>query len=138
MASTSPSSPGSGRIARTVRSRPLALPNLQRSDLTVWRTPVTHVVVAQEAAGSPLPSLIFLGLMVAVFWLFIIRPQRQRAKKQKELSSALTAGQEVRTIGGIHGTVVSVEEDSVVLRVEEGKIRVSRRAIGSVVGADEA
>jgi preprotein translocase subunit YajC len=99
---------------------------------------VTHVVVAQEAAGSPLPSLIFLGLMVAVFWLFIIRPQRQRAKQQKELASSLTAGQEVRTIGGIHGTVVSVEEDSVVLRVEEGKIRVSRRAIGSVVGADEA
>jgi len=99
---------------------------------------VTHVVVAQEAAGSPLPSLIFLGLMVAVFWLFIIRPQRQRAKQQKELSSSLTAGQQVRTIGGIHGTVVSVEEESVVLRVEEGKIRVSRRAIGSVVGADEA
>jgi preprotein translocase YajC subunit len=48
----------------------------------------------------------------------------------------LTAGQEVRTIGGIHGTVVSVDDDSVVLRVEEGKIRVSRRAIGSVIGAD--
>ncbi|MGH8915795.1 MAG: preprotein translocase subunit YajC [Acidimicrobiia bacterium] len=97
---------------------------------------MTHVVFAQEAA-SPLPSLLFLGLMVAVFWLFIIRPQRQRAKQQKELSSTLTAGQSVRTIGGIHGTVVSVEEESVVLRVEEGKIRVSRRAIGSVVDADE-
>lgn len=99
---------------------------------------MTHVVLAQEAAGSPLPSLLFLGLMVAVFWLFIIRPQRQRAKKQQALSASLTAGQEVRTIGGIHGTVISVNEDSVVLRVEEGQIRVSRRAIGSVVGAEEA
>ena len=99
---------------------------------------MTHVVLAQEAAGSPLPSLIFLGLMVAVFWLFIIRPQRQRAKNQQALSAALTAGQEVRTIGGIHGTVVSVDEDSVVLRVEEGRIRVSRRAIGSVVEADQS
>jgi preprotein translocase subunit YajC len=99
---------------------------------------VTHVVLAQEAAGSPLPSLLFLGLMVAVFWLFIIRPQRQRAKKQQAVASSLTAGQEVRTIGGIHGTVVSVDDESVVLRVEEGKIRISRRAIGSVVGADES
>jgi preprotein translocase subunit YajC len=40
----------------------------------------------------------------------------------------------VRTIGGIQGTVISVEDDSVVLRVEEGKIRVTRRAIGSRVG----
>lgn len=129
---------GYWKTAPTVRPRPFALPNLPRSDFTHREDPVTHVVVAQEAAGSPLPSLIFLGLMVAVFWLFIIRPQRQRAKQQKELSSSLTAGQQVRTIGGIHGTVVSVEEESVVLRVEEGKIRVSRRAIGSVVGADEA
>jgi preprotein translocase subunit YajC len=74
--------------------------------------------------------------MVVVFWLFIIRPQRNRAKQQQQLASSLTAGQEVRTIGGIHGTVVSVDDDSVVLRVEEGKIRVSRRAIGSVIGAD--
>lgn len=98
---------------------------------------MTNVVLAQEAAGSPLPSLLFLGLMVAVFWLFIIRPQRQRAKTQQSLAASLTAGQQVRTIGGIHGTVVSVDDESVVLRVEEGKLRVSRRAIGSVVEADQ-
>ncbi|HSO49455.1 MAG TPA: preprotein translocase subunit YajC [Acidimicrobiia bacterium] len=98
---------------------------------------MTHVVLAQEAAGSPLPSLIFLGLMVGVFWLFIIRPQRNRAKQQQAVAAGLTAGQQVRTIGGIHGTVVSVDEESVVIRVEEGKIRVSRRAIGSVVEPDQ-
>jgi preprotein translocase subunit YajC len=43
---------------------------------------------------------------------------------------------EVRTIGGIHGRVVSVDDESVVLAVEEGKIRVSRRAIGSRVGEE--
>ena len=99
---------------------------------------MTNLVLAQEAAGSPLPSLIFLGLMVVVFWMFIIRPQRNRAKQQQALSESLTAGQQVRTIGGIHGTVVSVDEDSVVLRVEEGRLRVSRKAIGSVVGGDQA
>lgn len=98
---------------------------------------MTHVVLAQEAASSPLPSLLFLGLMVVVFWLFIIRPQRQRAKNQQALSESLSPGEEVRTIGGIHGTVVSVDDDSVVLRVEEGRIRVSRKAIGTRVGPDK-
>ena len=100
---------------------------------------MTHVVFAQEAAaGSGWTSLIFLGLMVVVFWLFIIRPQRQRAKAQQSLAESLGAGEEVRTIGGIHGRVISVDEESVVLQVEEGKIRVSRRAIGSRVGGDES
>jgi preprotein translocase subunit YajC len=97
---------------------------------------LTNVVLAQQATAG-WSSFLFLGLMVVVFWLFIIRPQRNRAKAQQELSKSLSPGEEVRTIGGIHGTVVSVDEDSVVLRVEEGKIRVSRRAIGSRVGEDK-
>lgn len=97
-----------------------------------------YVVLAQESSGSPVTSIVFLGLMVAVFWLFIIRPQRRRSKKQKELAGSLMVGQEVKTIGGIHGTVVSLDEDSIVLKVEDGKIRVTRRAIGSVVGGDDA
>ena len=97
-----------------------------------------YVVLAQESGGSPVTSIVFLGLMVAVFWLFIIRPQRRRSKKQKELAGSLMVGQEVKTIGGIHGTVVSLDEDSVVLKVKDGKIRVTRRAIGSVVGGDDA
>ncbi len=96
-----------------------------------------YVVLAQESSGSPVTSIVFLGLMVAVFWLFIIRPQRRRSKKQKELAGSLMVGQEVKTIGGIHGTVVSLDEDSIVLKVEDGKIRVTRRAIGSVVGGDD-
>lgn len=95
---------------------------------------MSSVVFAQEAGASPYSSLIFLALMIGVFYFLIIRPQRRRAKAQQELSSSLTVGQEVRTIGGIHGTVISVDDDSVVLRVEEGRLRVARRAIGSRVG----
>jgi preprotein translocase subunit YajC len=97
-----------------------------------------QMVLAQDSTSSALPSLLFLALMAAVFWLFIIRPQRQRAKKQQTLSGSLAVGQEVRTIGGIHGVIVTVNDDDVVLRVEDGKIRVSRRAIGSRVGGDES
>lgn len=97
---------------------------------------MTLVVFAQEAPGSALPSILFLALMVGVFYFLIIRPQRKRTQAQKNLAASLQIGDEVRTIGGVHGTVVSMTEDSVVLRVEDGQIRFSKRAIGNRVGDD--
>jgi preprotein translocase subunit YajC len=97
---------------------------------------VTFVVFAQEATGSALPSILFLALMVGVFYFLIIRPQRKRSQAQRNLAASLQIGDEVRTIGGVHGTVVSMTEDSVVLRVEDGQIRFSKRAIGNRVGDD--
>ena len=93
-------------------------------------------VLAQET-GAGYSSLIFLALMVGIFYLLIIRPQRKRARAQRELAESLRVGDEVRTIGGVHGVVTSMDDNSVVLRVEEGQIRFSRRAIGNRVG-DEA
>lgn len=99
---------------------------------------MSFVVFAQESGGfGGTGSLIFLALMIGVFYFLIIRPQRSRTKKQKDLSESLMIGHEVRTIGGIHGTVVSLDDDSVVISVEDGRLRISRRAIGSRVG-DEA
>ncbi len=98
---------------------------------------MSFVRFAQESGGgSQAFSLILLAGMIGVFYFLIIRPQRKRSKAQRELSSSLEAGQEIRTIGGIHGTVISSDEDSVLLSVEVGRIRVSRRAIGSRVGDD--
>lgn len=96
---------------------------------------MTSVVFAQE--GSALPSLLFLALMVGVFYFLIIRPQRKRSQAQKDLVATLQIGDEVRTIGGVHGTVLSMTEDSVVLKVEDGQIRFSKRAVGNRVGDDE-
>lgn len=98
---------------------------------------MTSVVFAQEGSGSALPSLLFLALMVGVFYFLIIRPQRKRSQAQKDLVATLQIGDEVRTIGGVHGTVLSMTEDSVVLKVEDGQIRFSKRAVGSRAG-DEA
>jgi preprotein translocase subunit YajC len=95
---------------------------------------VNSVVFAQEATGSALPSLLFLGLMVGVFYFLIIRPQRKRSQQQKDLAESLQVGDEVRTIGGIHGTVLSIDEDSAVIQVEDGRLRVTKRAIGVRVG----
>ena len=98
---------------------------------------MSFVVIAQEATGSALPSLLFLDLMVGVFYFLIIRPQRKRAQAQRDLAESLQVGDEVRTIGGIHGTVVSMNEDSVVLKVEDGQIRFSKRAVGNRISDEK-
>jgi preprotein translocase subunit YajC len=95
---------------------------------------VNSFVLAQEAQGSALPSLLFLALMVGVFYFLIIRPQRKRSQQQKEMAQSLEVGAEVRTIGGSHGPVLWIDEESVVLKVADGQIRFSTRAIGSRVG----
>lgn len=94
------------------------------------------VVLAQETppAGGGWFNLVFLALLVGVFYFLIIRPQRKRSQQQRDMAESLGVGDEVRTIGGIHGVVASISEDSVVLKVEDGQIRVSKRAIGTRVG----
>lgn len=84
-----------------------------------------------STAASGYSSLIFLALLVAMFYFLLIRPQRTRAKKQAEMASSLVVGDRVQTFGGVYGIVESMDDDSIVLRLEDGKMRISRRAIGS-------
>ncbi len=90
------------------------------------------ILLQTDTTGaSQYSSLIFLALLVAMFYFLLIRPQRSRAKKQTEMASSLQIGDRVQTFGGVYGVVDSMDEDSVVLRLEDGKMRISRRAIGS-------
>jgi preprotein translocase subunit YajC len=94
---------------------------------------VFSVILLQTdtGAGGGYSSLIFLALLVAMFYFLLIRPQRNRTKKQAEMAASLQVGDQVQTFGGVHGIVESMDDDSVVLRLEDGKMRISRRAIGS-------
>ena len=86
-----------------------------------------------SGAGSGYSSLIFLALLVAMFYFLLIRPQRTRAKKQSEMAASLMVGDRVQTFGGVYGVVESMDDDSVVIRLEDGKMRISRRAVGSKI-----
>ncbi len=59
-------------------------------------------------------TLIFLGLMILVFWLFFIRPQAKRAKNQKKFIEDLQKGDKVVTIAGIHGKINKLNEDGTI------------------------
>ncbi len=91
-------------------------------------------------------NLLFILAMLAIFYFLVLRPQQKRAKAQRDLLDALSVGDEVVTIGGLYGRVVSVDER---VRIEVGGgawIDVARQAVASIVspagsgsnGADEA
>ena len=74
-----------------------------------------------EAAAeeiSPMASILSMFLpmilIVVVFWLFLIRPQRKKDKKVKEMLAALKEGDRVCTIGGIYGTIVNIRDENTV------------------------
>lgn len=89
------------------------------------------MIFAQESAGSPIFTWLVLGGFLLFFYFLLIRPQRKRARQQQDLVANLELGDRVQTIGGIMGQVRSVEEDSVVIELEYGSIRVAKRAIAS-------
>jgi preprotein translocase subunit YajC len=94
---------------------------------------VPYPILAQESAagGGGLSTLLFLAVMVGVFYLLVLRPQRNRMKAQQQMVAELSIGDRVQTIGGIMGVVRRIDEDSVVLDVESGSIRFAKRAVAS-------
>ena len=68
-------------------------------------------------------SLLMIGFVVLIFvmmYFFTIRPQRKRQQDQSKMIQELQRGDRIVTIGGLYGTVESVSEDSVTIRVESG------------------
>ena len=81
-----------------------------------------------------LGSLLPLVLMFVVFYFFLIRPQRKKDKKVKEMLAALKPGDRVTTIGGIYGTIVSVKDETITLSIgaQRTEMVVTRWAIRQV------
>ena len=102
-----------------------------------------HAVIAQGEAAGGLAGLIPLILIAALFYFVLIRPQQKRARKQRELIASVQVNDRIVTIGGFHGTVKSVDEETIRLELEPGTVvtmakqAVSRRLITSDPAVDE-
>ncbi|MBQ0039982.1 MAG: preprotein translocase subunit YajC [Treponema sp.] len=91
-----------------------------------------------QAAAQPGPGgfgmLMPLVLIVGIMYLFMIRPQQKKQKETQKMLDALKKGDKVITIGGIHGTVASTKENTVIVKVDDNtKIEFNRTAIATVV-----
>jgi preprotein translocase subunit YajC len=81
-------------------------------------------------AGTGTSSLIMFGMIFAVMYFFMIRPQIKKQKKEREYRSALKKGDSVITIGGIYGKITDIKEDAFVIEVHGGaKLKVSKTAV---------
>jgi preprotein translocase subunit YajC len=76
-------------------------------------------------------SLVMLGGILVVFWLFMIRPQAKKAKEQKKFIDNLQKGDKIITIAGIHGTINKINEDNTIqLEVSPGSyLKIERSAV---------
>ena len=84
-------------------------------------------------AGPGMGDFMFLIIIFAVFWFLLIRPQQKQQRKHQELLGQLKKNDEVVTSGGIHGTIVNVDEQTVTLRVDDNtRIKFQKSTISHV------
>jgi preprotein translocase subunit YajC len=87
-------------------------------------------VLGQQSTSNPLMTFLPLLLMLAVFYFLLIRPQQRRARAQRDLVQSLDVGDEVVTIGGIHGVISDVDDETVTIDVGGGtRIRFIKQAV---------
>jgi preprotein translocase subunit YajC len=90
----------------------------------------TDTADGSTGGSSIWPMLAFLVVIFAMFYFVMIRPQRKRQKEQQQMMAGLQRGDKVMTIGGIYGTIESLSEDSVIIKIEGGTtMRVARSAV---------
>lgn len=81
---------------------------------------INSLLLQAANGGNQYTSLIMIGGMIAIFYFFFIRPQQKKQKEQKKFIEAIKKGDQVVTMGGIHGKVVSVDGDTLTLDVDRG------------------
>ena len=97
------------------------------------QAPVDNSPMAQFFGGG-LSFPVMMGLMFAILYFMVIRPQNRERKKLQQRVEALKKGDKVVTTSGIFATVVSIEDDRAVLRIsEETKVEFAKSAIAQVI-----
>ncbi|MEQ1949689.1 MAG: preprotein translocase subunit YajC [Bryobacteraceae bacterium] len=96
---------------------------------------LAFILQSAPASGNPLGSLFLPVAMLAVMYFVIFLPMQRQKKAQAQMLSNLQPGMEVVTNGGIMGTIVSLADDTLIVRVKPDnvKLQMSRAAIASVL-----
>jgi preprotein translocase subunit YajC len=82
--------------------------------------------------------LIVMPLIILVFYFLVMRPQNKKQKEAKKMLEGIRKGDRVVTIGGLRGTVVTVKDDVVVLKVDDNtKLEYSKSAVATVLKRED-
>ena len=96
-------------------------------------------ILAQEAesTGSAFTILLPIIVLGGLFYVFILMPQRRRQRQAKELQAAIAVGDEIRTIGGIIGTIVSEDDSTFTIQLAGSRMRITKRVVAERMGGDQ-
>lgn len=86
---------------------------------------------SDDASGaSSFMSIAFFVLFFLILYFFMIRPQSKKAKEQKAFLTEIKVGDKIVTIGGVHGKIVKVDDDTYLLEVDTNtKVRIEKSVI---------
>ena len=92
---------------------------------------LTATTTAQSGGLTGLMPILMMVLMFGVLYFFMIRPQKKKQKEEAKMRDNLQPGDEIMTIGGFYGRVISVKEDSIVIEsvVDRSKQKIVRTAV---------
>ena len=87
-------------------------------------------MILLQATGSGTSSLIMFGMIFAVMYFFMIRPQIRKQKKEQEYRSQLKKGDKIITVGGLHAKITEVKEETVMIEVNSGTtLKIEKSAV---------
>ncbi|MFC0184235.1 preprotein translocase subunit YajC [Pseudarcicella hirudinis] len=78
-------------------------------------------ILLQAGANSGIMQIVLFGGIFVVFYFFMIRPQQKKQKEQQQFVDSIKTGDKIVTIGGVHGTVITVREKTVVVEIDSSK-----------------
>ena len=95
------------------------------------------ILLQGDPAGAGYSQFILLGAMFLVMYLFFIRPQQKRRKEAEAFRASVKKGDKIVTIGGIHGKIAQVKDNTVVINTEGGKLEIEKSAISPSSGVNQ-
>ena len=105
--------------------------------LASFATMMTQAQPGQPGSGSFITALVPFILVFVIFYLLIIMPSRRKQKKHQEMVEQLKPGDKIVTSGGIHGTIMGVQQDKIEVKIAANtKIDVTKNAIAVILGKD--
>jgi len=92
-----------------------------------------------SSSGSTIQAVALFVLMIVAMYFLVIRPQNKQRKKDQEIRESTQVGDEITTIGGIMGKVVTVKEDTLIIETgaDKNKIKIARWAVQTNNTANE-
>ena len=96
-------------------------------------SPILLATNQQQGGGSLITLILIYGVIFGAMYLLFIRPQKKKQKEEKKMRENLQVGDEIITIGGIHGRVISLKEDTIVIESlsDHSKLTIARWAMQS-------